>query len=187
MQWTAQRATDIDNVKCPLESIMTNSEVIGLVASVIAIFEAGYVIGAYITNKRLNASEDELIANKIRRILSAVRIKKVEFDSKELFTGQSIPMSLIIASEIASPTEVWIGASLVDHSDGEYYDTSQDKLVMLEPGTKTYHRSLTVPSNVISGEYSLYCAVWLGQLSNPERSIKLDKGKREGRLKIHQR
>jgi hypothetical protein len=87
MQWIAQRAaTDIDNVKCVLESIMTKSEVIGVVASVIAIFEAGYVIGAYRTNKRRKASEDELIANKVRRILGAVRIKNVECDSKELFT-----------------------------------------------------------------------------------------------------
>lgn len=166
---------------------MTNLEAIGLFASLIAIFEAGYVIGVYRTNKRRKASEDELIANRVRQILGAVRIKKVECDSKELFTGQSISLSLVVASEVACPIEVWVGASLVDHSDGEYYDTSQDKLVTLEPGTKTYHRSLTVPSNVASGEYSLYCAVWLGQLANPERSIKLDKARREGRLKIHKR
>src|SRR5918911_5552331 len=106
--------------------MMTNVEAIGLVASLIAIFEAGYVVGVSRTNKRRKASEDELIANRIRQVLGAVRIRKVECDSKELFTGQSIPMSLVIASEVASPIEVWIGASLVDQSDGEYYDTSQD-------------------------------------------------------------
>jgi hypothetical protein len=166
---------------------MTNLEAIGLVASLIAIFEAGYVIGTYRTNKSRKASEDELIANRVRQVLGAVRIKKVECESKELFTGQAISMSLVITSEAACPLEVWIGASLIDKSDGEYYDVSQDKLVTLEPGTKTYHRSLTVPSNVDSGEYSLYCAVWLGQLANPERSIKLDKAKRDGGLKIHKR
>lgn len=166
---------------------MTNLEVIGLVASLIGIFEAGYVVGTYRTSKRRKASEDELIASRVRQVLGAVRIKKVECDSKELFTGQSLPMSLVIASDVACPIEAWIGASLVDRSDGEYYDTSQDKPVTLEPGTKTYHRSLTVPSNVPSGEYYLYCAVWLGQLANPERSHKLDKAKREGKLKIHKR
>jgi hypothetical protein len=166
---------------------MTNIEAIGLVASLIAIFEAGYVIGAWRTNKRRKASEDELIAKRVRQVLGAIRINKVECSSKELFTGQSIPMSLLITSEVTCPLEVWIGASLVDKADGEYYDTSQDKLVTLEPGTKTYHRSLTIPSNVVSGEYSLVCAVWLGQLAMPERSIKLDKASREGRLKIHKR
>ena len=167
--------------------MMTNLEAIGLVASLLGIFEAGYVIGAYRTNKRRKASEDELIANRVRQVLGAVRIEKVECATKELFTGQSIPMSLVISSEVACPIEAWIGASLVDQSDGEYYDTSQDKLVTLEPRTKTYHRSLTVPSNVVSGEYYLYCAVWLGQLANPERSHKLDKARREGRLRIHKR
>src|SRR5947209_13420265 len=104
--------------------MMTNVEVIGLVASLIAIFEAGYVIGAYRTNKRRKASEDELVANRVRQVLGAVHIKKVECDSKEQFTGQSIPMSLVISSEVTCPIEVWIGASLVDKSDGEYYDTS---------------------------------------------------------------
>lgn len=166
---------------------MTTLEAIGLVASLIAIFEAGYVIGVFRTNRRRKASEDELIANRVRQVLGSVRIKKVKCESGEVYTGQTIPMSLVIKSEVACPIEAWIGASLVDKSDGEYYDTSQDKLVTLEPGTKTYHRSLTVPSNVDSGDYSLYCAVWLGQLAKPERSVKLDKAGREGSLKIHKR
>lgn len=166
---------------------MTNVEAIGLVASLISIFGIGYGAGVSHANKRRKASEDELVANRIRQVLGAVRIKKVECGSKELFTGQSIPMSLVITSEIACPIEVWIGASLVDQSDGEYYDTSQDKRVTLEPGTKPYDRSLTIPANVASGEYYLYCAVWLGQVANPERSYKLDKGRREGRLKIYKR
>ncbi len=53
-------------------------------------------------------------------------------------------MSLVSASEIAGPIEVWIGASLVDEFGGEYYDTSQDKPMTLEPRTETYHRSLTI-------------------------------------------
>jgi hypothetical protein len=167
--------------------MMTTLEAVGLVASVIAIFEAGYVIGVLRTNKRRRASEDDLIANRVRQVLGAIRIKEVECDARELFTGQTIPMSLIIASDAASPIEAWIGASLLDESEGEYYDTSQDKLVLIVPGTNTYRRSLTVPSNVDSGEYSLYCAVWLGQVAHPERSIKLDQSKRDGRLKIHKR
>jgi hypothetical protein len=44
--------------------MMTNLEAIGLVASLIAVFEAGYVIGVYRTKTRRKASEDELIANR---------------------------------------------------------------------------------------------------------------------------
>jgi len=166
---------------------MTKIEAIGLVASIIAIFEAGYAIGAWRTSKRRKATEDELIANRLGQVLGAIRIKKVECDSRELFTGQTISISLVIASEAACALEAWIGASLVGKSESEYYDTSQDKSMMLEPGTKTYHRSLTVPANVASGEYSLYCAVWLGQVAHPEQSIKLDKLKRDGDLNIRKK
>ncbi len=166
---------------------MTSLEAIGLVASIVAIFEAGYAIGAWRMNKRRKSAEDELIANRLRQVLGSVRIKKVGCDSKDLFTGQAIPMSLVIASEAACALEAWIGASLVSQSESEYYDTSQDKPVMLEPGTKTYHRSLTIPADVTSGEYSLYCAVWLGQVADPERSIKLHQLKRDGKLKIHRK
>jgi hypothetical protein len=167
--------------------MMTTLEAVGLVASLIAIFETGYVIGVMRTNKRRRASEDDLIANRVRQVLGAIRIKAVESDAREILTGQSILMSLIIVSDAACPIEAWIGASLVDDSAGEYYDTSQDKPVLLVPGKNTYRRSLTVPDNVNSGEYSLYCAVWLGQVANPERSIKLDKSKSEGKLIIHKR
>jgi hypothetical protein len=166
---------------------MTNLEAIGFLASIITIFEAGYVIGAWRANKRRKSAEDELIANRLRQVLGSVRIKKVECDSKDLFTGQIIPVSLVIASEANCALEAWIGASLVDQSGSEYYDTSQDKPIMLEPGTKPYHRSLTIPADVASGEYSLYCAVWLGQVANPERSIQLAKSKRDGELKIHKK
>ncbi|MFN0139848.1 MAG: hypothetical protein ACKVQW_07140 [Pyrinomonadaceae bacterium] len=92
--------------------MMTTLEGVGLVASVIAIFEAGYVIGVLRTNKRRRASEDDLIANRVRQVLGAIRIKEVECDATELFTGQTIPMSLIIASDAASPIEAWIGVTL---------------------------------------------------------------------------
>lgn len=72
-------------------------------------------------------------------------------------------IALKTASEAACALEVWIGASLVHHTGREHYDTSQDKPVMLEPGSNTYHRALTVPLEVPSGDYSLVVAVWLGK------------------------
>jgi hypothetical protein len=132
-------------------------------------------------------AEHKLIADRLRQVLGSIHINKVECDSKELFTGQVIHMSLVITSEATSALDVWISASLVGHSESEYYDKSQDKPVRLEPGTRTYHRSLTIPAEVPTGEYSLYCAVWLGQVADAGRSIKLHKLKREGKLKIHKR
>ena len=135
----------------------------------------------------LKASEDEIFANRLQQVLGSVRIEALECDSKEVFTGQSLTITLSITCALACPVEVWIGASLVDKSEDEYYDTSQDKLVTVEPGKNTYHRSLTVPANVASGEYSLRCAVWLGQQSNPERSMQLHSTELDGRLIIHNR
>lgn len=149
--------------------------VIGIVTGLIALFEAGYVVGAWRARKQRKSAEDELIAHRLREVLGSVRIKKLSCDLHRVAPGQTILMILTVASEAACVLEVWIGASLVYHSGREYYDPSQDKPVILEPGTKTYHRSLTVPSDIAHGDYSLVGAVWLGKVANPEQSIRLDR------------
>ena len=166
---------------------MTTLDAIGLVASVIAIFEGGYVIGVWRTNKRRKSAEDEVIANRLRQLLSCVEIKKVECDARELFAGQSLPICVTIRSKAECDLESWIGASIVSPYDDEFYDTTQDKAVRLEPGSKIYRRSLTIPMDVPSGEYTLYCAVWLGQIGDPAHSIKLHRLQRDGKLEIRQR
>jgi len=163
---------------------MTTIEGLGLVASLIALFEVGYVVGAWRTRKQRRSREDELIANRIRQVLSAVRVKKLTCDSHRFAPGQTIPITLTIASQAAGALEVWIGASLVHHSGREHYDTSQDKSVILEPGTKTYQRALTVPYDVAEGDYSMIGAVWLGQVANPDSSIRLDRFRQDETVKI---
>jgi hypothetical protein len=163
---------------------MTKVEAAGLVASLIALFEAGYVIGVWRTRRQRKSAEDELIANRLRQVLGSVRIRKLKCESLRVAPGQTVPIIMTIASEVACALEVWIGASLVHHSGSEHYDTSQDKPVRLEPGTKTYQRSLTVPSNVAHGDYSLVAAVWLGQVANPEHSIQLDTFQQEEIVKV---
>ena len=163
---------------------MTKVEAAGLVASLIALFEAGYVIGAWRTRRQRKSSEDELIANRLRQVLGSVRIKTMKCESLRVAPSQTVPIVLTIASEVACALEVWIGASLVHHSGSEHYDTSQDKPVMLEPGTRTYQRSLTVPSDVAHGDYSLIAAVWLGRVANPKDSIQLDKFRQKEIVKI---
>lgn len=166
---------------------MTKLEIISLVTGLIslsALFEAGYLVGARRTRKQRKAAEDELIANRLRQVLGSVRIKKLSCESHRFARGQTFPMMLTIASDAACTLEVWVGASLVHASGGEYYDTTQDKPIMLEPGTKTYHRALTVPSDIAHGDYSLVGAVWLGKVANPEQSIRLDRFRQEETLTI---
>jgi hypothetical protein len=166
---------------------MTKIEAIGLVASLITLFEVGYIVGAWRTRKQRKSSDDELIANRLRQVLGSVRIKKLNCESQRIVPGQTVAITLTVASEAACALEVWIGASLAHHSGREYYDTSQDKPVMLEPGTKIYHRSLTAPSDISHGDYSLIGAVWLGKVANPELSIQLDRFQQEEIVKVRRK
>ncbi len=95
---------------------MTKIEAVGLAASLIALFEAGYVIGAWRTRKQRKSAEDELIANRLREVLGSVRIKNLSCQFQRVTPGHTVAITLTVASEAACALEVWIGASLVHHS-----------------------------------------------------------------------
>jgi hypothetical protein len=153
---------------------MTTIEAVGLVAGLITLFETGYLIGTRRTRKQRAASEDGLVADRLKQVLGSVRICKLDYE-RSIAPGQTLPIALTINSHATCTLEVWIGASLVHHSGREHYDTSQDKPLMLEPGTKRYHRALTVPPNAGRDDYALVVAVWLGKPGNPDQSIRLDR------------
>jgi hypothetical protein len=157
---------------------MTKIEVISLVTGIIAfsitLFQVGYAFGKHRIRKERKAAEHELIANGFREILDSVNIKKVMSDLLRVSPGQTISITLTISSKAACRLEVWIGASLVHHSrHNEYYDARQDTPAMLESGIETYRRSLTIPSDIVQGDYLLIAAVWLGKRGNPEKSYQL--------------
>ena len=88
---------------------------------------------------------------------------------------------------MACTLEAWLGASFVSKSGHDHHDVSQDKPTIIEPGTKTYQRYLTIPANADSGEYHLYGAVWLGKLADPDNSIRLSRLKRETAVSIRKK
>lgn len=165
---------------------MTWIESIGVVAGLITLFETGYLVGTRRVGKQRKAAEEEVIANRLKQVLGAVHIRALNCDPERLRPGHTFPIAVTIASDAACSLEVWIGASLVHHSGREHYDTSQDKPVMLEPGTKTYQRALTVPPNVAPGGYSLVVAVWLGKAGNPDHSIRLARFRQENLVTIEE-
>jgi hypothetical protein len=166
---------------------MTKIEAVGLLVALITLFETGYLLGTSRARRQRAAAEDELIANRLKEVLGSVRIRKMNCESPTVIPGQTFPIALTVTSAAACVLEVWIGASLVHHSGTEHYDTTQDKPVMLEPGTKTYHRALTVPPDVAGGDYSLVVAVWLGKAGNPDHSIRLDRCWQEDLVKVREK
>jgi hypothetical protein len=152
---------------------MTLIEGVGLAASIIAIFEAGYVIGKWRARKERKVAEDEIVAKRLKQVLGLVRIAGLDCDSPATSPGQTITLNFAIISELTSPFEVWLGASIVDKSWREHFDVTEDKLVVLEPGKNRYSRYLTIPKDVPIGEGSLVGAVWLGQRGKPENSIRM--------------
>jgi len=170
---------------------MIPSDLLGLVANVLGVFGAGYGIGygvgVWRTNRHRRATEDELIAKRLKQFLGAVQIKKVDCESPNLVAGQTVSLSFVIKNEGAATLEVWLGASVVSQSGREHYDLSQDKPTIIESGTKTYQRYLTIPANANSGEYHLYGAIWLGKLADPDNSIRLSRLKRETTVNIQKK
>jgi hypothetical protein len=170
---------------------MIPSDLLGLVANVLGVFGAGYGIGygtaVWRAGRRQKAAEDELIAKRLKQFLGAVQIKTVDCESPNLIAGQTVPISFVIKNEGGTTLEVWLGASVVSQSGREHYDLSQDKPTIIEPGTKTYQRYLTVPADADAGEYHLYGAVWLGKLADPDNSIRLARTKRKTTLNIRKK
>lgn len=165
---------------------MTTIEAVGLVAGLITLFETGYLVGSHRRRKQIAAAQDEYVAKRLRQVLGAVHIRKLECSSYSVAPGRTFSIALKTASEAACALEVWIGASLVHHTGREHYDASQDKPVMLEPGSNTYHRALTVPLEVPSGDYALVVAVWLGKPGNPDHSVRLDRSQSPHLVKVRE-
>ena len=153
---------------------MTTIEAVGLITGLITLLETGYIIGTRRARKHRASAEGELITNWLRDVVGSVRIGRLECETQRVVPGQTLSIAVTATNDARCAFEVWIGASLIHNSGCEHYDTSQDKPVVLERGTKTYHRALTVPVNAALGEYSLVIAVWLGKLGDPKHSIRLD-------------
>ncbi|HUP62644.1 MAG TPA: hypothetical protein VNA69_19740 [Thermoanaerobaculia bacterium] len=152
---------------------MTPTETVGLIASLIAIFEVGYLAGKWQTNRQRHATLDEAVATRIRQTLGALEIRRLTSDSQEASPGQTIRIFYDVFSKAAFPYQVWLGASIVDATGIEHFDQSEDKEITLEPGQTTHSRYLTVSGDALAGSYSLYGAIWLGARATPVNSIRL--------------
>jgi hypothetical protein len=157
---------------------MTPAEVIGLIASLIAIFEVGYFVGKRRENKRRQAKLDEAVAARIREVLGLTS------DHHEALPGQTIQISFNILSKATFPYQTWLGASIVDASGTEYYDQSEDKEITLDPGRTAQFRYLTVPNEARTGSYSLHGGVWLGARATPADSLRLAVAKSSSLLEV---
>ena len=165
---------------------MTTIEAVGLITGLITLFETGYFVGKRRGRKKRAFAEEELIANRLKQLLGSVCIRKLDCETQRVMPGQTLSIFLTVTNDAACTPEVWIGASLVHNTGREDYDTNQDKPVILEPGTKTYHRALTVPLTVADGDYSLVVAVWIGKFGKPEHSVRLDRFQYSEIVKVRQ-
>jgi hypothetical protein len=152
---------------------MTPIETVGLIASIIAIFEAGYLAGKWQAAKRRRGTLDEAVADRIRTVLGAVEIRRVTCNAEEAKPAQTIRIFYDIVSRAEFPYQVWLGASVVAANGMEYFDQSQDKEITLEPGPTSESRYLTLSANAHAGTYSLHGAIWLGARAAPRESILL--------------
>lgn len=66
-----------------------------------------------------------------------------------------------------------LGASIVDSQGNEHWDTSQDKVIEIGPGSKVYTRYLSLPLNVAQGSAEVIGQVWFGEVSNTDSSIQI--------------
>ncbi len=82
--------------------------------------------------------------------------------------------TLAIAYEIECsenvPKGIWLGASFRDDGNKLFYNTSEDKLVSLTKGRKTYERNFSIAKEAPTGERRLDTSVWRGAVGDSQRS-----------------
>ena len=158
--------------------------IIGLVASIIAIFEAGYLLGKWRANTQRRNTLDEAIAVRVRQLLGAIEIRQLTTDTQAVSPGQTLRIFFDIFSKATFPYQVWLGASILPSGGGEHFDESEDKEITLEPGSSIQSRYLTVPKDISVGNHRVVGAIWLGQRATPANSIQLARLDLSGTLRV---
>jgi hypothetical protein len=141
----------------------------GIVASIIAVFELGYFIG----KSRGRKERDALMVDKFNQVISSLSISNVELRPNSVSPTQTITLSYTIVNRADFAIEVWLGATIIDSSEGQYWDGSQDKVVNIEPGERIYERYLTISPGAPLGRYLVIGQIWIGTMSNPAQSIQI--------------
>jgi len=96
-----------------------------------------------------------------------------DFNAETVPRGKRLILSFHINNNLPFAFSIWLGASL--RIDEQYFfNIEEDTEVLLQPGSGTYMRFLTIRNNWPTGNYYLEAAAHYGIRSDPGKSILLD-------------
>jgi hypothetical protein len=158
---------------------MTGIEFIGAVASLLAVGEAGFLLG----RRRSRIADAEANLANLSLVLSGITIEHVDIVPSELVPGEMLEIRTTIVNSTALEVPAWMGASLVDSAGHEAFEPRQDKAIVIRPGRYTYKRWLTIPPGSI-GDHICFAGVWLGEPGTGTRSINLARARARNRVRV---
>ena len=113
----------------------------------------------------------ENIIEYLDELKSGVQIVSVQCTPTELIPGETGRINLKIQNSTQYGCDLWIGASVLDADNKEFFNPSQDRTISLTPNALTYTtRVLSFPGDTKCGIYDLNINLWFGRRSDPSQS-----------------
>lgn len=152
---------------------MSGLELVGAIAAAITLLGAGVSLGSWRERRRRANESLEGSLRSVRNALSSIELSDLSLEGEGHRLGSQVLLKFKIKSSLDGPIEAWLGADIQIDAGDWFYDTSQDKPIILSPGTHIYSRHLHITEPLEPGSWILTGGVWFGPTSNVEQSFRL--------------
>lgn len=119
-----------------------------------------------------NTVESELLAL-VSTALTNVHVGTIRVTPPAAPLHTQVLIDFEITNTSDTSLDVWLGADIQYRPDAYFYNTTEDKVVLVDPGRHVYQRRLTLAAPLTSGLAIINAGVWLGTLSDTSRSVRL--------------
>jgi hypothetical protein len=153
--------------------------VISGIVALISVYKLGFVLGRKDGRSADQIASQERVVADLRSVLGRITIKDLVCIPPILKSTQQVKVAYQIENQNAFSMECWLGLSILDGENREHWDASQDKALVIFGGTREYQRYLTVPENISPGKVRVIGQIWLGETSNPTRSLVIARFERD--------
>jgi len=158
---------------------------IGSIVAIVSLIVVGFQVGKYYGIIKSKRYEFKRHLDYLDQIKSGIRIVSLSCSTNQISPGQTLELNLYIANETQYECELWIGASAVDSSGNEIWNTAQDSWVKISAlGVTSIQRFLTFSHDIKLDTYDIQVNLWYGVISDPAQSERVSSASIRKQLRV---